>query len=51
MVALVAAARKLLTWAWSVLRRQALFDAARIAPASSTGTDSDARASACLPVA
>lgn len=38
MVALIAAARKLLTWAWAVFRRQVLFDA-------------DARAYACASAA
>jgi hypothetical protein len=51
MVALVAAARKLLTWAWAVFRRQALFDAARIAPVASIGTASDPRAYACASAA
>lgn len=51
LVALVAAARKLLTWAWAVFRRQALFDAARITPAASSTTEPDARAYACAPTA
>ncbi len=51
MVALVAAARKLLTWAWAVFRRQTLFDAARLAPAAATDAACDARAYACAPAA
>lgn len=43
MVALVAAARKLLTWAWAVFRRQTVFDPARNAPAP-LAPDPDARA-------
>lgn len=47
MIALIAAARKLLTWAWAVFRRQALVDAARHAPAASIDISTDARADAC----
>ncbi len=44
MVALIAAARKLLTWAWAVFRRQTLFDATRVTPAASTDAVCNARA-------
>jgi hypothetical protein len=46
MVALVAAARKLLTWAWAVFRRQTVFDPTRSVPAP-LAPDPDARAYAC----
>jgi transposase len=46
MVALVAAARKLLTWAWAVFRRQTMFDPARSVPAPLAPAP-DARAYAC----
>jgi transposase len=51
MVALIAAARKLLTWAWAVFRRQVLFDATRNAPATTITIDANARAYACASAA
>ena len=51
MVALIAAARKRLTWAWAVFCRQVLFDAARNAPTTAIATDTDAGAYACASAA
>ena len=48
LVALVAAARKLLIWAWAVFRRQTVFDATRLVPAGTASTEPDARAYACV---